>query len=99
MTVVKSISLVDQLKEIENLDSAIGEMVSEESRPYLILHLDKLLSKKELEVQKHVEWIHKIYSSRRYRLGHALIKPIEGSLLKIRLIRKNNDSNSDDLAD
>jgi hypothetical protein len=53
---------------------------------------------KELEVQKHAEWIHKIYSSRRYRLGHALIKPIEGFLLKIRLIQKNNDSNSHDRA-
>jgi hypothetical protein len=102
MTVVNSVSLAGQLKELDLVDSKIGDSVTEKSRPFLILHLDEFLSLSEkkildrdFEIQKHVKWIHEIYESRRYRLGNSLLKPIEAILIRLGLVKalgKNLDS-------
>ena len=99
MTVVNSVSLASQLKELELMDSKIGASVTEKSRPFLILHLDEFLSLSEkkildrdFEIQKHVKWIHEIYESRRYRLGNSLLKPIETMLIKLGIVNSSDES-------
>jgi hypothetical protein len=93
MTVVNSVSLAGQLKELELMDSKIGDSVTEKSRPFLLLHLDEFLSiseqkiqDRDFEIQKHITWIHKIYQSRRYRLGNSIIRPIEIVLIRLGMI-------------
>lgn len=77
--------------ELEEVDSSIGEANSLTSNWVMVSYLNVLLNLNEEEIQDQIlliqdrdkelkrliDEIHRIYSSKRYKLGHLIVHPIE----------------------
>lgn len=86
------------LRDLDESDTNIGETNSVPSNTIMVRYLNILLSQKEneiqdrisliqerdLELQRLIDEIHRVYSSKRYKVGHLLINPIESSISRIR---------------
>lgn len=82
------------LRDLEEVDASIGDVNSPTSINVMVRYLNVLLAQKEDEIQdrisliqerdkelqKLIDEIHRIYSSRRYRMGHLIIRPIESMI-------------------
>jgi hypothetical protein len=87
------------LRDLDDTDSSIGEVNEIKSNSVMVRYLNILLCQRENEIQDRIlliqdrdkelqrliDEIHRIYSSKRYRVGHLIIHPIE---TVIRLTRK-----------
>ncbi len=71
------------LRELEKTDSEIGDQNSVVSNKVMIRYLNILITQKEEEIQDLISTVHRLYSSKRYRIGHLLINPIEKSIYKL----------------
>lgn len=83
---------------LDETDTNVGETNSVRSNTIMVRYLNVLLSQKEneiqdrisliqerdIELQQLIDEIHRIYSSKRYKIGHLLINPIESSISRIR---------------
>ena len=86
------------LWDLDETDTNVGETNSVRSNTIMVRYLNVLLSQKEneiqdrisliqerdIELQQLIDEIHRIYSSKRYKIGHLLINPIESSISRIR---------------
>ena len=86
------------LWDLDETDTNVGETNSVRSNTIMVCYLNVLLSQKEneiqdrisliqerdIELQQLIDEIHRIYSSKRYKIGHLLINPIESSISRIR---------------
>ena len=86
------------LWDLDETDTNVGETNSVRSATIMVRYLNVLLSQKEneiqdrisliqerdIELQQLIDEIHRIYSSKRYKIGHLLINPIESSISRIR---------------
>ena len=86
------------LRDLDETDTNIGETNSVPSNTIMVRYLNLLLSQKEneiqdrisliqerdIELQQLIDEIHRVYSSKRYKIGHLLINPIESSISRIR---------------
>jgi hypothetical protein len=89
---------LNSLRELEEVDSSIGEANSPTSNRVMVRYLNVLLNLKEEEIQDRIsliqdrdkelqrliDEIHRIYSSKRYKLGHWIIHPIEFVIKRLR---------------
>ncbi len=78
------------LRELEKTDNEIGDQNSVVSNKVMIRYLNILIAQREEEIQVRdvriqdlISTIHRLYSSKRYRIGHFLINPIEKTLNKL----------------
>jgi hypothetical protein len=71
------------LRELEKKDHQIGEQNSVVSDKVMIRYLNVLITQKQEEIQDLISTVHRLYSSKRYRIGHLLINPIEKSIYKL----------------
>ena len=88
----------NSLDDLNEIDANIGNASSVPANTVLANYLDALLSQKEDEIQDRIlliqkrdselqrliDEIHRIYSSKRYKVGHMLIGPIESIFSKLR---------------
>jgi hypothetical protein len=86
------------LRELEAMDTSIGDDNSPAANSVMVRYLNVLLTQREEEIQDRIlliqerdkelqerdkelqgliDEIHRIYASRRYKLGHLIIHPIE----------------------
>ena len=72
------------LRDLDHLDSTIGDTTSGPSHNALILYLNTLLAQKEDEIQERIQLIqerdkelNRLYLSKRYRIGHCVVRPLE----------------------
>lgn len=86
------------LRDLDETDSVIGETISVPSNTVMVRYLNTLLSQKEEEIQDRIlliqerdrelqrviDEIHRVYSSKRYKLGHKIISPFESFLSRAR---------------
>lgn len=86
------------LRDLVETDMEIGEINSVPSNSIMVSYLNALLSQKEdeiqdrilliqerdLELQRLIDEIHRIYSSKRYKIGHLVIGPIESTISRIK---------------
>lgn len=91
-------SFLSALRDLDENDSNLGETNSVPSNTMMVRYLNTLLSQKEEEIQDRIKLIqerdtdlqrlineiHRIYSSKRYKLGHMLIGPVESFIANIR---------------
>lgn len=82
------------LRDLDDTDSSIGEINQIKSNNVMVRYLNILLSQREDEIQDRIlliqdrdkelqrliDEIHRIYSSKRYKLGHFIILPIESMI-------------------
>ena len=89
---------LQSLRDLEEVDTSIGEHNSPMSNSVMVQYLnvlltqredeiqdrilliqerDNLIQQRDKELQRLVDEIHRIYSSKRYKLGHFIILPIE----------------------
>jgi hypothetical protein len=87
---------LQSLRELEGVDTSIGNVNSPISNSAMVRYLNVLLTQREEEIQDRILLIqerdkelqrligeiHRIYSSKRYRVGHFIIFPIE-SVIKL----------------
>lgn len=86
------------LRDLEETDTRVGEANSVPSDMVMVRYLNVLISQKEGEIQDRIliiqerdtelrrliDEIHRIYSSKRYKLGHMLIGPVESFISRLR---------------
>lgn len=89
---------ISALRELEDLDTSIGDQNSPASNSVMVRYLNVLLTQREDEIQDRIllieerdkelqrliDEIHRIYSSKRYKLGHLIIHPIEFVIKSLR---------------
>lgn len=75
------------LRNLSNLDEEIGEETSVVSNKAMVRYLNILIAQREEEIllrderiQELIENVHRLYSSKRYKLGHLVLNPIEKTL-------------------
>ena len=81
---ISSSNFVAELNKLDILDSRFGDDLNKYATTELISKLEILLSHyeglietKNSSIQEYSEWINRIYMSERYRIGTAVVKPIE----------------------
>lgn len=86
------------LRDLEETDTRVGEANTVPSNMVMVRYLNVLLSQKEVEIQDRIKLIqerdvelqrlideiHRVYSSKRYRFGHVLIGPVESFISRLR---------------
>ena len=71
---------------LDETDTNVGETNSVRSNTIMVRYLNvlSLIQERDIELQQLIDEIHRIYSSKRYKIGHLLINPIESSISRIR---------------
>ena len=91
-------SFLSALRDLDETDSVIEETISVPSNTAMVRYLNILLSQKEdeiqnrilliqkrdMELQQLIDEIHRVYSSKRYKLGHLIIGPVESFISRLR---------------
>ena len=89
---------IEALRHLDETDATVGDSNSVPSNTVMVRYLNVLLSQKEeeiqdrilliqerdIELQRLIDEIHRIYSSKRYKLGHMLIGPVESIISRLR---------------
>ena len=89
---------LSSLRDLDKTDSAIGDTNSAISNTLMVQYLNTLVSQKEDEIQDRIcqiqerdkqiqlliDEIHRIYSSKRYKVGHLAISPVESIISRIK---------------
>ena len=89
---------IEALRHLDETDAKVGDSNSVSSNTVMIRYLKVLLSQKEEEIQDRIlliqerdtelqrliDEIHRVYSSKRYKLGHMLIGPVESFISRLR---------------
>ena len=88
----------DVFRHLDETDAKVGDTNSVPSNTVMVRYLNILLSQKEeefqdrilliqerdTELQRLIDEIHRVYSSKRYKLGHMLIGPVESFISRLR---------------
>lgn len=89
---------IEALRHLDETDATVGDSNSVPSNTVMVRYLNVLLSQKEeeiqdrilliqerdIELQRLIDEIHRVYSSKRYKLGHMLIGPVESIISRLR---------------
>lgn len=87
----------EALRHLDETDAKLGDSNSVPSNTVMVRYLNVLLSQKEeeiqdrillvqerdIELQRLIDEIHRVYSSKRYKLGHMLIGPVESIISRL----------------
>ena len=89
---------IEALRHLDETDAKVGDSNSLPSNTVMVRYLNVLLLQKEEEIQERIlliqerdtelqrliDEIHRVYSSKRYKLGHMLIGPVESFISRFR---------------
>jgi hypothetical protein len=89
------------LRELEAVDTSIGDDNSPAANSVMVRYLNVLLTQREEEIQDRIlliqerdkelqsliDEIHRIYVSKRYKIGHLIIHPIEYVVKSLRITK------------
>jgi hypothetical protein len=92
---------LQSLRDLEEVDTSIGDLNSPISNSLMVRYLNVLLTQREEEIQDRIlliqerdrelqrliDEIHRIYASKRYKLGHFIILPIESMINFLRNLK------------
>ena len=68
------------LRNLNNLDEEIGEETSVVSNKAMIRYLNIIIADREEEIQTLIKTVQRLHTSKRYKLGHLILNPIEKTL-------------------
>ena len=89
---------IEAIRHLDETDAKVGDSNSLPSNTVMVRYLNVLLLQKEEEIQERIlliqerdtelqrliDEIHRVYSSKRYKLGHMLIGPVESFISRFR---------------
>ena len=68
------------LRNLNDLDEEIGEETSVVSNKAMVRYMNIVIADREQEIQTLITTVQHLYASKRYRLGHFILNPIEKTL-------------------